>query len=53
MNAEWKDGPVCLCHSSGLGIGVHDKNIHIILGKANNNTTTTKKRYMSSYFGEK
>ena len=42
--------------SSGLDIGVHDKNIHIVLGKANNsnnNKTTTKKSYMSSYFGEK
>lgn len=55
MNSEWKDGHVCLPHSSALDIRVHDKNKDIVLGKANKkkNKTTTKKSYMSSYFGEK
>lgn len=35
MNSEWKDGHVCLPHSSALDIRVHDKNKDIVLGKAN------------------
>lgn len=36
MNPEQKDEHICLCNSYGLDIGIHDKNIHTVLGKDNN-----------------
>lgn len=41
--------------SPSLDVGVHGKNIHVGLGKANNNNNkaTTKENFISSYFLKK